>query len=477
MNKTIKGLIILALALSANNAGAHTNKTFMQPRNQALVNLPLINTTFAERLGAKIEDRFGGNFEVVGFYGENLEKSKTGKYFGINDSASFTLDRKVTDPTKALEIGNLIHDVTKYNDAIDPSKVMTLKLDPKSITYGVDLAYHQDLSKIVNGMYLKVILPIQRIENDPKMTIVGEGDFNATNAQVVKYFAGETLIPASDAAKNVQVALEKAKINGKRVATGVADIDVALGYNFLKKETYHMGLNIGLTIPTGNEVTGEYMFAPTYGSKHFGLGGGLCADARVWGKTNHNVKVNFAANYRYLFSATEKRTLGATDANWGQYQLLHSTAAAVTPFIPAANLGTPDLDITPGSQVDGIVGLAYNNGGFNFDLGYNMFFKEKETGKVKNGVDITKYAKAVLNSDASADLSALAGSALTAAAVDMSAALTPAQLTHSAYAGLGYAFKNWEYPLMLGLGGKYEFAQKNSAMGGYQGWVKAGLSF
>ncbi len=291
MNKVIKGLLVAALLVSAN-AGAYTNKTFLMPRNNALVNLPLEQTTWAERIHAPLEDRFGGNFQVVGFYGQNTNKSDTGKYFGITEKNDFKLiatAAAIASSTADLDPAYILH-----NHNATAAERLSVKLDPELINYGVDLAYYQDLSKIVNGLYLKVNLPIAHVETDPKLAVTEiAAEDEISRANLVSFFKGNTY---TQAAENAQNALTKAKIDGKHSATGVADIDIMLGYNFLKKESYHIGLNIGISIPTGKEPTGDYMFEPIYGSKHFGLGGGLTAAARIWGDEDHNFKLNFAAN-------------------------------------------------------------------------------------------------------------------------------------------------------------------------------------
>ena len=57
--------------------------------------------------------------------------------------------------------------------------------------------------------------------------------------------------------------------------TGVADIDLVLGYNFLNKEKYHAGINLGLTIPCGEENSGDVVWHPIYGNaNHWALGVG-----------------------------------------------------------------------------------------------------------------------------------------------------------------------------------------------------------
>ena len=476
MNKVIKGLLITALTLSAQNVAAHTNKTFLQPRNQALVNLPLIDTTWSERKCAKLEDRFGGNFQITGFYGQSTDNNNTGKYFGVNNLNEFAIGTegaKATASAFATVDGNyLIHD---YNQTAAKTNVSTVKLSPRVTHYGVNLAYFQDLSKIVNGLYMQVVLPINHVENDVRFGLTKGGDAgtNLTHDKLVQFFAG-TYTEATNT--DAQAALKFAKIRtGKDSATGVADIDVLLGYKLLKKEKYHLGLNIAISIPTGNEPSGEYLFDAVYGSKHFGLGGGLHAGARVWGDEDHNFKLALNANYRYMFESSEKRTASIKGRKWSQYYGVTQGKAVDETVQPLANLTTVNFDVEPGSQVDGVINLAYNKGGFNFGLGYNLYYREAESVSMKSGQFAEDtYGISARNNDMHT-ARVLEGVALKVSDLEMPA--TPSQFTHSVFGGVGYAFKNWEYPLMLGLGGKYEFADKNSALEGWQGWIKAGISF
>ncbi len=431
MNKIVKSLLVAAVAISAQNVSAHTNKTYMATRNQALRNLPLEMTTTKERTVAKLEDRFGGTISATGFYGQNTKKDETGKYFGVNSKNEIKLGDAAAVAAKTADLVS-----TTIINA--PASTETIKIAPEVIDYGVNLGWYQDLSKICSGLNLKVAVPVEHKEQDMKLS--------SKDANVVNYFKGNAIAG--------QEALKYGKIAGKQSATGVADIDVQLGYRFLDKESYNAGLNLAVVIPTGKDVKSEYAFAPQVGGKHWGLGAGLDAQARVWGSEEHNVKINFAANYRYMFEATEKRTLGLKDMAWGQYRLVNATNA------PVANGLTHDVNVTPGSQLDAILGLAYNNGGFTADLGYNLYFAEQESVKVKGTLANPT----------------LAGAAV-ATAIDATAAETPAQFTNSIYGGVGYSFKEWEYPVTLGLGGKYEFAAKNSALEGWQAWAKAGLSF
>jgi hypothetical protein len=208
--------------------------------------------------------------------------------------------------------------------------------------------------------------------------------------------------------------------------------------------------------------------------------------------------------YRYLLKGNENRTLGVkysdgSTYDWGQYMLLGQATPATSflatyrSLIPAANVTTLRVDVTPGSQFDGILGATYNCGGFSFDLGYNLYFREAEKVKLDQHLPASTYfvaarnlttaigtARAILNTDV--DGAGAAGGSTNVwyvddAHLDLKAAETPSQFTNSIYGGLGFQFREWEVPAMVGIGGKYEFANDNSALEQWSVWGKMGVSF
>ncbi len=477
MNKILKGA--LALALIAGTTGAATNKTFLMPRSHG-VNLAMEYTTWNELLQTKDEDRFGANFQITGFYSQSTNQSDIGKYFGVKDKN--ILDLRTTAANADVIGTYIIHDVAQAGAA---NAIAKIKLEPEQKAYGVRIDYYQDLEKILKGLYLKVALPVVHVENDVQLTVFGEADA-ATKADIISYFKG-TYEGAKNQANDNGAKLTHAKVDGARNTTGVADIDFVLGYKFLDKEKYHMSINLGLTIPVGDEADGVYMFEPIVGNgNHWAFGGGLDFGVKLWDDEDQNIKINAALNYRYLFEGTEKRTLGIKDRNFGQYYLLGKGGTPINDqqFEPAANLLTRNVDVEPGSQLDAILGLAYNNGGFSLDIGYNLFWKDSEDVSLKDDpfatdaygivlrtLDPQLAANFVPTNAAHAD-----GGQLAKANIDTAAAASPSQTTHKIYGGMGYIFKNWDYPLMLGLGGGYEFANSD-ALENWSLWGKLGIAF
>lgn len=484
MNKMLKGLLVTVLAVSAAQADSdHTNKTFLMPRPVG-VNVPMEYTTFAELVGRKAEDKFGGNFQVTPFYQES-NGDELGEYFLFNhkDTVHFGTEAAINakSTAKDLDLGYLIH---SYDNKKVAEKVASLSLDPQQQAYGIRFDYVQDLSKILKGLYLNVSLPVVHVENDLNVDVDAKDNADLQK-KLAHYLKGDF---ENTEANNLTAKLTHAKMGCEQSETGVADIDVALGYKFLNKENYHAALALAVTIPTSDEADGVHAFEAIVGNgKHFGLGGDLCAGARVWGDVDHNIKLYLTAKYRYLFENSEHRTLGIKDRAFGQYLLLGKEGQAG--LIPAANVTTLDVDVTPGSQFDGILGLAYNNGGFTFDLGYNMYFREDEDVDLKNCFKDGVYAVAARNFDTATvggfkvanplfcDGNDVAKAAVNKDSLNTDAAATPSQFTNSIYGGVGYIFKEWDTPVMLNLGGKYEWASKNSAFEQWGVWGKVGIGF
>ncbi len=505
-NKMLKSLLVAALTLSAAHlsADSSTNKTFLMPRPVG-VNAGMQSTTFYDLVNRKAHDKFGANFEVTGFWQESTDGKEQGKYFLADSKSTIDVGRSAAAAAvpnyragTSVDASLLVHNRGAAGVA-DAANAVTLSLDPRQEVYGVRLDYHQDLHKLVKGLYLSANLPVVNVSNDPRLKIAssgtaGVGGTAAVETRLASYFAGGSAAAATPVPADAQVALTKGKI-AKRSESGVADIDVVLGYKFLNKAKYHAGLGVALTIPTGNTATGEYMMEPMVGNgKHWGLGFDFCGGARLWENEESSIKLNLALKYRYLFENDERRTLGLTgatqvpNANLSQYQLLGLNGATAA-LVPAANVTNQAVNVTPGSQFDGDLSLSYHRGGFSVDLGYNLYAREGEDVKLKGaGITNQYYAIASRLFDATGPFDATAQAnvetyvngntnRLTNANLNLAGAATGSQFTNAIFGGAGYVFKNWDCPLMLGVGGKYEFANNNNALEQWGLWLKAGVGF
>ncbi len=522
MNRTIKYLIVTAFAVSATSLCAHTAHTYLarRPHN---VNLPMELTSFYERTQLKLENRFGGNLQAVVFYGET--DSNIGDYFSCPSccttsccpttpttcttgscpttcnpccSGGYTLQRydiaSCPATVQDFDLGYILH---KYNFDVenDSADKTVVSLDPSQESWGLRFDYYQNMDKLLKGLYLKANMTFVDVKNCMNLCVSGDA-----KDDLVKFFSGQAVSTNKDS--NLQSPLCKALIGGNcgcgdcHSASGIADIDIILGYKFLYKEKYHFGINLAITIPTGNDPDGKYLFEPIYGNHgHFGFGGGLDAHANLWTKKDQNIKLNFALNYRYLFESSECRPL-KLKCVCSPYVLLGRVGAdAGTALVPAVNyLSQYSVDVTPGSQLDGILAFAYNNGGFTFDLGYNLYYREDEDVKLKCNpcacndaccsVAAGEYGIAERSFDTKGKFEAKnidqcigPKKAISTCDIDVDAASTPSQCTNGIYGGMGYHFKKWEYPLLMGIGGKYDWASSNSEFDSWSVWFKLALSF
>ncbi|MFH0898781.1 MAG: hypothetical protein V1855_04330 [bacterium] len=473
MKKIFKNLLVAALVLGAFGVAKATsttatgdfNKTYLNARSHG-TNLALIHGAgINEIINRKDKDKFGGTFQAIGFYQSGEMDAEYWTPWGKNNFALY-------DATQTSNVfPNYINGMSSTSEALPlllGDTTTKFSLDPEQDAYGVMLAYDQRLDSLLKGLYFRVQLPIVHVENDLGLAIEGKDkdDFS-------KFMKGTYESTLADK-------LTHAKIDGENSTTGIADIDVLLGYTFLNKEDYHASLNIGLTIPTGTDPDGVYLHEAVVGNgNHFGLGGGLTFDARLWGDKEHNIMLYVEAKYRYLFEATEKRTLGLKDIPFGHYLPLYKATditsktienLAVKKSIPAANLTTLNVDVTPGSEFDGIVALAYNNGGFGANLGYNLYFREEEDVELKdtnpfvNGNEY-HYIKSLTKN--STDNDTAVTQALTKTDLITAPAETPSQTTHKIFGGISWTFKDWETPVNVGLGVHYEFADGREA---YDNW-------
>jgi len=485
---------------------AYTNKTFLMHRPQG-VNLAMESTTFYELKQVKKENLFGAKFQAIPFYSKSTDEADLGRYFGADGKNVISF--KNQDAAGFVNMSYIVHDSRDVLSANpSPGEYLALaKLEPEQTTYGVMLSFCQDFERTIKGLSFKINMPVVQVENNMNIKITTEKESAHYKENILRdYFSGKLLQPAAGLG-NSQIALTHAKIDDQdHEASGIADVDVMIGYKVFDKKKFMLCINAGVVIPTGNSPDGEWLFEPIYGNAgHWAVGGGAKFCGKLWecNKNEQSVKTTLCANYRYLLKEKEKRTLGIKLKNFeagppadptfdvyieGFSQYYTIAQAGDTYSTPAANVLTRDLYVEPKSQVDAIAALTYNYKNFTFDLGYNLFWKDQESVTVKHWEE-TKYGIPAKDWDGSAALDGDAadnwaankkideGAAINKADLDINAARTPSYLTHKIFAGVGYIARDMKCPLMAGLGGSYEFASNNHEIENWSVWGKVGVAF
>ena len=536
MRKLIYGVLLAAVGFGAVSAGIHTNKTFLMPRSHN-ENMAMEYTTWHKTVRAIDEsgDKFGADIQAVPFYQKSENDTALGKYFGMYNNANgltpnvnkttwnpysgnvqdFIWTRNRTDapggPTGNLSRhyqALLLDTRFIFHGATAPFLNVQGLLRPDSESYGVRLDYHQSLDKVTKGLYLKVTAPIVEVKNN--MNIRYTSTSNETT-QVVTGVSGTSTLDdylsgryENTSAANRQYKLTHAKIAGSDSTSGVADIDVTLGYNFLYREDKHCGVNVCMTIPTGGSPNGDRLFEAVVGNGgHFGLGVGVDSAFELWKSKSRSLEMLLAANYKYLFDSTEVRTLNIkfsyiapaldtynlSNKIVGHGFYLLGAKVGTTGAFPLANVLTREVGVHPGSMFEGLASFCLNWGKFSWDLGYNLFAKEGESIMVKNWPNST-YGIPLPGSDVDGAFNIASswwgdtGEGLSSHIDDdyinltnLVAPASPVYVTHKIFTGVGATF-DWKFPVMFGIGGSWEWAQgSNSALDGWALWGKAGISF
>lgn len=462
-------------------SGDKSDRTYLSPRSPG-ANIAHQYTTWHEHVFGKNCNKTHTSFQLTGFYAESEKRKDLGKYFGIgNGSNSFT----VASVDAEVDTEFLMHnfDDTQINAS------GTVKFSPRQETWGARLDFFQDIHLKCAKFFISASLPIVHVKRSMHMKVTNGQPTRAiggTEYTLEDFFSGNFENTAE--ANNLQSRLEKAKIVGSHSETGLADIELDLGWKALCAKKYHLFVNLGFTIPTSNKPDGEFLFEPIYGNgDHFGLGFGIDSGVTLWCKDKNHVRFLAAGNYRFLFNNTQKRTVGIKIT--GQPQRLDHYAPgfkldqdAGSALFPLANILTQDVRVEPGSQIDALAGLSFKFCHITFDAGYNIFWRDRESVKVKKWTDDTIYLASAGRDTADAydavSILANVDTPINRANLDIASVTTPSLLSHKLFSGLAYncSIKN-RYPCSFGIGGSYEFANSNADLENWSIWLKAIFSF
>ena len=201
------------------------------------------------------------------------------------------------------------------------------------------------------------------------------------------------------------------KCSGKTRAR-IADVEAAMGYNFLCCDNYHLGLEIRGSGPAGNRPTGVFLFDPLIGNGHYWtLGGGLTSHYIFWQGCDEESSFGIwlDANVTHLFRCAQRRSFDFNGKPNSRYALLEQfttptvnllagqtgiTAGGIAPntqyvgtpgpatsnggLFHAINKTTFTVQSSFNVQADVALKLAYQCSGFEWDLGYNLWARSRE---------------------------------------------------------------------------------------------------
>ena len=274
---------------------------------------------------------------------------------------------------------------------------------------------------------------------------------------------------------------------------GVDDIQFKLGDDwFFCNDQSHIGLYLVASVPTGNRPKSNYVFEPLVGTKHAAFGAGINADFALYEDDGSHLACMFDIKYRYLFSGCERRSFDlCANGDWSRY-LLIVNEATTSLSMPGINAATLWVQVTPRSQIEAWFAVHYELCHWNIEAGYNLWWRAADklcgNNQLPPDTGIYDLAGAVGGTPISASKANITESAIGPNSAPSDTVFTPSTLLNFSSGAQPQTFVNGIYgacsyndndvrcPYLIGFGGGYEFADRNT-LAQWSLWGKVGLSY
>lgn len=471
--KNIFRLTALALLVSVQaSVGAYTGQTFMSPQSTH-AHEPAADYTWHRT--HHNHEGIGGRLVSRSFLQLSTNSAALGRYFGHDGSN--VIAYAPTPTGNQISSNSLLASTTFSGQTI----AGTITLKPTRQVLAWNLGYEQSLRFIHNDLFMTVNMPLVSARHNLVAT-VGSNEVrqtvNAISYGVLDYFSGKL---SQSGAVN-QAALTAGKFGGAHKKTGIAGLEVNLGWKFIRGEDYGLHGRVLAVVPTAPKVTGEFMFEPTLGGgRNWQAGLGLDGVMKMHHSDDLRVDGALSLEAGYQFANKEMRTVGVEDFDFGQYDLMGKVTAAGV--FPAANVLNQRVQVTPGFRFDANLNLnvlLWEYLGFN--AMYNCHLQEAESVKVcswnNNQYGIVDMTQSYDSTTAFSAAKAVGTALLSSAQLNTKKAATPSAVVHKFGGGVAYHLTLFgQHDAMIGLNAGYEFAQNNAAPASWEVSLKSGLTF
>lgn len=457
------------------------------------------------------QDGWHGAMQFVLFGSRSTHHDNLARYFlpfgktSLIAAEDFKAFKGLTFSDTDILVGNF--NIVTTGGNTPPGFKSRISIQPKQTVIGFGIHYKQSIwqnEEKGRGLWIDVTLPITHVKNELNLEeVILNTDNDNTPATDIKTGVGDGPVGNMiDAFK--QKGFLYGKINDcadEMKRTGVADMELKLGYEWLQNEPCHLESYIGLIVPTGNAPKGEYVFEAIVGSgKHVGLSFGSNFGTQIWCNESKErcLRIEHASHSQYLFKKDHVRSFDLKNRPWSRYLSMYASeedaAAAATAqnqysFTPGINIMTREVQVTPGFSHNMNSAIVYQSKGLAIEGGYNFFarraehvefdcsFPTKAALKHTDGLGLTNPLRDIsgtfqienaIVTNASGSLPvALANysqSVITTDDIDLASASTPCNIAHTIYANLGYNWDEREYPMGLHVGGSYTFSNSNNSV-------------
>lgn len=308
-------------------------------------------------------------FEILPFFTKSTDSKKISNYFlPFNSTQLLTTEKDSPNFFKANINANQIN--IDYEDNLFES---ITQFSPEHKNVG--LLFH--INSYLKNFWIDLMTPISKVSN---------------NMNLDEFIINEGLDLVYDSATNVKQAFKQpswnyGKIDGKKMKTGIADIDLKLG-NSYTCNNFSSHPFIGLIIPTGNKTNSQFLFEPIVGNnKHFALQAGVFNFLEI----KNNLFIYLYANISYLFKNKQIRMFDLIDKDWSRYMMIYSSpSAALKAFnnagtpengdkgSPGINYFTRECEVSPNLEFQSTFRIWFIKNQIKNELGLSLFARSAE---------------------------------------------------------------------------------------------------
>jgi len=168
--------------------------------------------------------------------------------------------------------------------------------------------------------------------------------------------------------------------------TGVADVDIILGYNFIQSEFSHLAFYGQAILPTGNRPEAKFIFEPILGTGlHAQLGGGFSTHISLYNDRDYdgfNCSFWLDGNVTHMFKTHQKRSFDfKNNGLLSRYTLLKEYDVNnnyIGRMINAINFATRNAEVWIDYKIDYSAKILLQACNWMFDFGYNVYVQSNE---------------------------------------------------------------------------------------------------